>query len=536
MDFLTDIFGESGALAIKFLLALIVVLGLIALVAIIIRRISDTGFGITPKSRQPRLQVMEAIAIDTKRRLVLVRRDDIEHLLLIGNNDIVVEQTIIKGIPAALRRQGAQAKRAAQSNNTVTQLPESSASKSSVLSSGQISRKLSENGFARQDTVSSLQPDNETSHTLKPKLSEASFINKPKETSTKSSEKSTKTSSQDDASVKPDLPWMDKNKYQEDIQPGKQPEAKGSNDTKPVETSTKSSSGTLSKMTALLQTNRKEKENTPALDTPKQGKNDTSENDDNDDALDNQLAVSLAEALNNKEENETLSKPDTTAMSPSWISKSQPFETTTTKPETDKKSIIADKAEPKKPLSEDTNLFETKPRPLFESRLPRNEPVSLRQPSRGPASQVKTAAIMPKETKLPDTEAANHKEQISDVDDVETVAALSDKNTENDNISPLNIPETVQENETEKTDTQNDETEPNLAARVSVPHETETPTEKKPDTSQNSLDQPAIEAKDTTDTNAASTEDTKPATSKSDALEDEMEKLLGEIAGSSKKG
>lgn len=49
----------------------------------------------------PRLAVQDAAPVDSHRRLVLVRRDDVEHLLLIGGNtDIVVEQNIRPGGPA----------------------------------------------------------------------------------------------------------------------------------------------------------------------------------------------------------------------------------------------------------------------------------------------------------------------------------------------------------------------------------------------------------------------------------------------------
>ena len=47
------------------------------------------------KNRQPRLQVLDAAAVDTRRRLVLVRRDDTEHLIMIGGpTDIVIESGI----------------------------------------------------------------------------------------------------------------------------------------------------------------------------------------------------------------------------------------------------------------------------------------------------------------------------------------------------------------------------------------------------------------------------------------------------------
>lgn len=79
----------------KYIVGLLVVLGLIALVTLAARK-----FGIVPKvQRKPgsprRLSITEMIGIDAKRRLVLVRRDDTEHLLLLGpERDLVVEQNI----------------------------------------------------------------------------------------------------------------------------------------------------------------------------------------------------------------------------------------------------------------------------------------------------------------------------------------------------------------------------------------------------------------------------------------------------------
>jgi hypothetical protein len=44
---------------------------------------------------EPRLSVTEQVSVDGRRKLVLVRRDDVEHLLMIGGPvDIVVEEKI----------------------------------------------------------------------------------------------------------------------------------------------------------------------------------------------------------------------------------------------------------------------------------------------------------------------------------------------------------------------------------------------------------------------------------------------------------
>ncbi|WP_340149781.1 flagellar biosynthetic protein FliO [uncultured Sneathiella sp.] len=79
----------------KYIVGLLVVLGLIALITLLARR-----FGMVPRAtRDPsspkRLSVTDVIAVDAKRRLVLVKRDDREHLLLLGpERDLVVEQNI----------------------------------------------------------------------------------------------------------------------------------------------------------------------------------------------------------------------------------------------------------------------------------------------------------------------------------------------------------------------------------------------------------------------------------------------------------
>ncbi len=78
----------------RFVLALVVVLGLIAALAWILRRY---GAGrVTLGAGKGRLGVVEASHIDAKRRLVLVRRDGVEHLLLLGPTSETVVETGIE--------------------------------------------------------------------------------------------------------------------------------------------------------------------------------------------------------------------------------------------------------------------------------------------------------------------------------------------------------------------------------------------------------------------------------------------------------
>jgi flagellar protein FliO/FliZ len=84
-----------------FILAFIAVLALIAVAAWLVRRFATNRLGANPnRGRMPRLAVIDAAAVDGRRRLVLVRRDNVEHLLMIGGpSDIVVEPNIVRATP-----------------------------------------------------------------------------------------------------------------------------------------------------------------------------------------------------------------------------------------------------------------------------------------------------------------------------------------------------------------------------------------------------------------------------------------------------
>ncbi|MEQ8195346.1 MAG: flagellar biosynthetic protein FliO [Rhodospirillales bacterium] len=88
------------------LLALLFVLALIALFATLARRFGIGFPGGAKMGRGRRLTVSEILVIGPKHRLVLVRRDNTEHLLLLGaNTDTVVEADIREGgFPAALQQ------------------------------------------------------------------------------------------------------------------------------------------------------------------------------------------------------------------------------------------------------------------------------------------------------------------------------------------------------------------------------------------------------------------------------------------------
>ncbi|MBM3518388.1 MAG: FliO/MopB family protein [Alphaproteobacteria bacterium] len=68
----------------RFVFALLFVLGLIAAAALVARRFGLTARGSPRGITGRRLAIVEVAPVDGKRRLVLVRRDDTEHLVLLG--------------------------------------------------------------------------------------------------------------------------------------------------------------------------------------------------------------------------------------------------------------------------------------------------------------------------------------------------------------------------------------------------------------------------------------------------------------------
>ena len=86
----------------NFVFILIGVLALFGAAAWLFQRFAGNRLGAnTNRGRMSRLAVIDAAAVDGRRRLVLVRRDNVEHLLMIGGpTDIVVEPNIVRAMPA----------------------------------------------------------------------------------------------------------------------------------------------------------------------------------------------------------------------------------------------------------------------------------------------------------------------------------------------------------------------------------------------------------------------------------------------------
>ncbi|HUZ33809.1 MAG TPA: flagellar biosynthesis protein FliO [Xanthobacteraceae bacterium] len=96
-----DLFGAEMPLAVRFFLAFLIVLGLIGAAAWAVRRFGSSRIGGTARGRLPRLAIIDYASVDARRRLILVRRDNVEHLVMIGGpTDVVVESNIVRAVAA----------------------------------------------------------------------------------------------------------------------------------------------------------------------------------------------------------------------------------------------------------------------------------------------------------------------------------------------------------------------------------------------------------------------------------------------------
>jgi flagellar protein FliO/FliZ len=88
--------------AFKMLFAFIVVFAVLALALWLVRRFgSDRLTHAGGRGRQPRLAVIDAANVDGRRKLVLIRRDNVEHLVMIGGpSDVVIEPNIVRAATA----------------------------------------------------------------------------------------------------------------------------------------------------------------------------------------------------------------------------------------------------------------------------------------------------------------------------------------------------------------------------------------------------------------------------------------------------
>jgi flagellar protein FliO/FliZ len=104
MQFLTSLIGGSANLYINSALALGVVLVLIVLLLWLLKVVFKASSGVV-RGRNKRLAVIDSLPVDGKRQLIIIRRDNVEHLILTGGpQDLLVESGFLPEEPAVAAR------------------------------------------------------------------------------------------------------------------------------------------------------------------------------------------------------------------------------------------------------------------------------------------------------------------------------------------------------------------------------------------------------------------------------------------------
>ena len=99
---MSSLFGLEAPRAVQFAIAFAIILILLVLLGLVLRkvwggRLIMPGSDRAGRSRQPRLGIVDVYDLDRQRQLLLLRRDNVEHLLLIGGpNDVVIETNIVR--------------------------------------------------------------------------------------------------------------------------------------------------------------------------------------------------------------------------------------------------------------------------------------------------------------------------------------------------------------------------------------------------------------------------------------------------------
>jgi flagellar protein FliO/FliZ len=105
---MNGLFGLELPTSVNFVIAFVVVLALIGAATWLVRRFGAPRIDAAARSRQPRLAVIDSAAVDGRRKLVIIRRDNVEHLLMVGGpTDVVVETNIVRAGAAGTREQPA---------------------------------------------------------------------------------------------------------------------------------------------------------------------------------------------------------------------------------------------------------------------------------------------------------------------------------------------------------------------------------------------------------------------------------------------
>ncbi|MWV24491.1 hypothetical protein FVE89_21395 [Methylobacterium sp. 2A] len=99
MRWLQSVFGSDGSPIVQYVVIFAVIFTALAAIVFTVRRLTGRTLALPGRTggrgRQPRLGIVDVYELDRARQLILLRRDNVEHLLLVGGpNDVVVERNI----------------------------------------------------------------------------------------------------------------------------------------------------------------------------------------------------------------------------------------------------------------------------------------------------------------------------------------------------------------------------------------------------------------------------------------------------------
>jgi flagellar protein FliO/FliZ len=101
MQFLTSLFGEGTNSVLTTVIALVLVV-LMIIAGVWLLKLLFSASGRVGRGRNRRLTIIDAMNVDQKRQLMIVRRDNVEHLILTGGpQDLVIESGIPVEKPVA---------------------------------------------------------------------------------------------------------------------------------------------------------------------------------------------------------------------------------------------------------------------------------------------------------------------------------------------------------------------------------------------------------------------------------------------------
>ena len=95
MEWVQSLFSGEGGTAMQLVVITVALVASLILVVWLFRRLAGSPAKRAAAGRVPRISITDVAAVDDKRFLVLARRDNVEHLVLIGGpTDVVVESGI----------------------------------------------------------------------------------------------------------------------------------------------------------------------------------------------------------------------------------------------------------------------------------------------------------------------------------------------------------------------------------------------------------------------------------------------------------